>query len=235
MVLWIKLRRRVFAAGTVFICAAVWISIIAGCSYFGKNEDDTVLIRVGDQTATVGDFKRAFEITKAAYSHNLLQEDAIFKEAQLRLLHQMTEELIILERAEELGIRVPDNELEKKISRIKEDYPDEVFEEILLENAVSYESWKEGLRTRLVVEKTITAEVESRVEITPEDISGYYREKRSRENSEAEEEKGENEELIVRELKRKKAEAQYQKWVKALHEKYTVEINKEAWEKIEKA
>lgn len=228
--------KRFFLVGTAIICMFSSAFGLSGCSYFGQNEDDIVLIRVGNRVTTVGDFKQTFEITKTAYPHNILQEGTAYKEAQLRLLNQLTEEMIVLERAEELGIKISNTVLEKAVSKIKEDYPNDVFEEMLLENAVSYESWKERLRIRLVIQKTIEDEVESKIEITPDDISNYYKEKRKKEKSLANTEgiEGEKEEVIVNELRREKAEKEYQKWIKKFQEKYTIEINNEAWEKIKK-
>jgi hypothetical protein len=142
--------------------------------------------------------------------------------------------MIVLERAEELGLKISNTELEKAVSKIKEDYPEGVFEEMFLENAVSYESWKERLKIRLLIQKTIDDEVESKIEITPDDVSNYYKEKREKEKASADIEGTEKEEVIVNELKREKAEEEYQKWIKELQTKYTIEINNEAWEKIKK-
>lgn len=229
------MRKRIFFAPIY----ALWMGIVfgsIGCSFLGQNEDKMVLIRVSDRVTTVGDFKKIFEITKTSYPHSLLQENTAYKEAQLMLLNQLTEEMIVLERAEELGIEVSIAELEKAVSKIKEDYPKGVFEELLLENAVSYQSWEERLRVRLILQKTIAAEVESKIEITPEDLSKYYKAKREKENPEASGEgvENENEKVIVTELRRQKAEKEYQVWIKKLQKKYTIEINDDAWKTIEK-
>lgn len=230
----IKWKRILYVP--IIVC---WIGVVFGsfsCSFLGQNEDKIVLIRVGDRITTVGDFKRVFEITKTAYPHSVLQENNAYKEAQLMLLNQLTEEMIVMERAEELGIKISSTELEKAVSKIKKDYPEGVFEEMLLENAVSYESWEERLRVRLVMQKTIAAEVESKIEITPNDISRYYKEKRKKEDSEANGDgvEKENEKVIVTELRRQKAEKEYQTWIKGLQKRYTIEINDDALKKIKK-
>ena len=218
------------------ICGIGLIFGLFGCSFFGQNEEDMVLIQVEERVTTVGDFKRAFEITKTAYPHNALREDAVYKEAQLRLLNHMIEEMIILERADELGIKITKSELEKVVTKIKEDYPKGVFEEMLLENAVTYESWEEGLKIRSIIEKTIEREVKSQIEITPGDISRYYKDKRNKENSieDGKEIVNKSEALIVKELRREKAEKKYQKWINKLQERYTIEVNNKIWDKIKK-
>ncbi len=231
-----RMLKRIVPAGIAIVCGIGLAISVTGCSYFGENEDAMVLIRVGDRVTTVGDFRQIFEITKTAYPYSALKEGTAYTDAQLMLLDQLTEEMIILERAEEAGIQIENIELEKAVSKIKEDYPEGVFEEMLLENAVSFESWKERLRIRLIMQKTIEAEVESKIEITPDDISRYYKERREREASDANAAgiERESEEVIVNELRREKAEEAYRKWIKELQERYTVEINDEAWEKIKK-
>ena len=119
---------------------------------------------------------RLLNSPKNAYPHNRIQRSNVVREARLRLIQQMTEEMILLERAEELGITITDSQVEKALRDIKRDYPDNVFQEILLEYAIPYQSWKEGLKTRLLMEKVITQELGDKIEITHDDISKYYEE-----------------------------------------------------------
>jgi hypothetical protein len=225
---------RILSGGITLFLGISLLFVMPGCSFFGRNEEDIVLIQIGDIATTVGDFKKRFETTKTAYPHNELQEENVYKKAQVRLLNQIVEEMIVLERADELGIKISDTELEKAVLKIKEDYPKDVFEEMLLENAISYESWKEELRTRLIIEKTIREEVESKIEILPEDISNYYKQRRKKENIDASEGNAEkeSEEVVVSDLRRKKSEEAYHEWLKKLQKRYTIEINNKAWEEL---
>ena len=106
--------------GTQLITWAVIWTFIAlyGCHRSAGDPEDEFLIRVGDHKVSVGDFNRAFEIAKSAYPHNLMQETSAYREAQVRLLNQMTEELILLERASELNISVTEEEVEAKVESI---------------------------------------------------------------------------------------------------------------------
>ncbi|MCP4370079.1 MAG: hypothetical protein GY797_18480, partial [Deltaproteobacteria bacterium] len=131
------------------------VCVLISCSKPEAKDQDEYLIRVGDRVITVFDFNKAFEIAEAAIPHNVLQDSSAIKESKKRLLNQMTEEMVLLERAKELDISILNTEVEKKIGEIKSDYPEGVFEEILLEYAVSYESWKKGLKTRMLIEKLI--------------------------------------------------------------------------------
>ena len=142
--------------------------------------------------------------------------------------------MILLERAEELGISITEAELEKAVSAIKSDYPEGEFEKTLLEFAVSYDSWKERLRNRLILDKVIEAELTNQITITPEDISEYYQKNYENRDEESESvQKSEDiNEAIVKQLRRQKAEEAYNSWIEDLKAQYAIEINKDQWEKI---
>jgi FKBP-type peptidyl-prolyl cis-trans isomerase (trigger factor) len=210
------------------------IFALIGCSDSGSQREDVFILRVGDRVVTVQDFNRALELAMAAYSHKDVQDTDGVKEAQLRLINQMAEELVILERAKELGIEITDSELEKAVSDIKEDYPDDAFQETLLEYAVPYSSWEKGLKNRLLLEKVVAKELGEQILITADDISKYYEEHHKEESltSSSEETQKDINRSILKHLRRKKLEESYQAWIKNLKQKYKIEINKVEWEKI---
>jgi len=124
----------------------------------------------------------------------------------LRLLNQMTIELIVLERAKVLGIEISDAEVEQAVAEIKSDYPEGVFEETLLEFAVSFKTWVDRLRTRLIMEKVIDKELKDQIVITPEDVASYYEQNYKDQKPDSEISKNSNDinEAIIEILRRKK-------------------------------
>ena len=213
----------------------LWVGYtLAGCSDFEHKQRDESFIKVGDRIITVADFNKAFEIAKNAYPHNRIQRSNVVREARLRLIQQMTEEMILLERAEELGITITDSQVEKALRDIKKDYPDNVFQEILLEYAIPYQSWKEGLKTRLLMEKVITQELGDKIEITHDDISKYYEEHFEVDDTppDVNEVSKDTNNIIIKILRKEKMEKAYTSWIKKLKKKYAVEINKKELEKM---
>ena len=216
------------------IGSAILLLFWSACEQKDTDLGKEVLIRVDDRVTTVLDFNNAFEIAKIAYEDNIKEQPEDLKKAQIRLLNELTVEMILLERAEELGISITEAELEKAVSAIKSDYPEGEFEKTLLEFAVSYDSWKERLRNRLILEKVIEAELTNQITITPEDISEYYQ--KNYENRDEESESVQNSEdineAIVKQLRRQKTEEAYNSWIEDLKAQYAIEINKDQWEKI---
>lgn len=210
------------------------IIILGGCADSESEIENEYLIRIGDRIVTVIEFNEAFEIVKTAYPHHLRKDRKDLKKAQVRLLKQMAIEMIVLEKARALGIEVSDAELEQSINEIKSDYPEGAFEETLLEFAVSYESWKDRLRTRLIMEKVIDMQLKDQIVITPEDITRYYEDnfKGQKQDSELSENSNDINEAIIKILRRKKIEEAYNQWIRELKANYKIEINSAQWEKI---
>ena len=216
------------------IGSIVVLFFLSACEQKEPDLAKEVLIRVADRVMTVLDFNNAFEISKIAYEDNIKVEPGELRKAQIRLLNQLTVEMILLERAEELNISITEAELEQAVSAIKDDYPEGEFEKTLLEFAVSYDSWKDRLRNRLIQEKVIEEELKNRITITPEDIADYYKKNyQSREEASGTGQSSEDiNEAIVKQLRRQKAEEAYSSWIEALKAQYEIEINRDQWEKI---
>ena len=213
----------------------MWVGYtLAGCSDVEHKQKDEYFIKLKDRIITVADFNNAFEIAKNAYPQNRIQQPDVARKARLRLIQQMTEEIILLERAEELGITMTDSQVEKAIRDIKRDYPDNVFQEILIEYAVPYQSWKEGLKTRLLMEKVITQELGDEIKITDDDISKYYEEHLEDDNTSTDVNAMSKDinNIIIKILRKEKMEKAYASWIKNLKNKYAVEVNKKELKKM---
>jgi hypothetical protein len=206
-------------------------TIFGGCDGPGSRaSEETVLIRTDRRTVTKSQFERAFGTAKIAYSDNNSVDPQLMQQAQLQMLNQMIEELIIERRAEELDIVLDDQELETAIQDIKKDYQDDEFEQMLLESAIPYSLWKDRLRVRLLMEKVIEGDLAGSVTISAQDIEDYYN------THEAEfavdHEKPPEDDLkhrIVEQLRREKVEAAYPQWMDNLRKRYQVTINWELW------
>lgn len=216
---------------------AFWVLLwcwIAGCQKSTPGNDEEYLIRLGGRTVTLFDFNKALELCKTAYPHNDIQSREAARAIRIQLLNQLTEELVLLTRAAELNLQISDAELETAIADIREDYPEDAFEQTFLENAVSFDSWKKRLKIRLLMEKVVAKELESKVSITPEEVAAYYKENYQDEAA-AGEYTTETEDvnaLIISNLRREKAEASYKEWIKEIQKQYKIEINQDLWDNV---
>lgn len=192
-------------------------------------QEDEYLLHVGNSSVTVSEFKQAVQ---SAAEEDFPGEEEINiadqKDLRIRVLNQLTEELIIAQRAKELGISVSDEELQQAVEGIKADYPDDTFEKTLLENAVSFQAWKKKLATRLLIEKVIDKELVDKVEITSQDVTDYFQDHYPEGVPEGQN-ADEINQKIVRHLRRQKAEDMYHDWIENLRKTYPVDINQKRW------
>ena len=221
------------SAWTLAILGLLWLSI-AGCEDRSTRSLAVSLVRVNDRNISVGEFNRRFDAVSAEFPAPEKADAAIEKDMKLRLLHQLTEELILLERAEELNLVVTDSELEAAIKKIRADYPEGEFENILVEQAIVYGEWKGQLRTRLLKEKVVRVDLETSISLTPEEVSASYEANFSAANSDKDRNPDDmaSDEKVIKLVRRQKAQDVYQTWLLDLKTRYDVEINATAWEEL---
>lgn len=199
------------------VAAAVWFLGAPGCDFAAKPEPEAPVpwVRVGETRLSQTGFQKAFEIYKTAYVHEDISRPEVLAGARRDFLKQMVERLTLLERARELGLSIPAEELEKAVAAATAGYEEGEFEETLLESAIALETWKSELRARLLMERTVEADLAARVSVTAEELEAYLQ------TPDAPQAPGEAE----RRLRRRKVEAAYGPWLDRLQERYTVEIN----------
>jgi SurA-like N-terminal domain len=228
-------RARVIHRSAGWVALILGLVSLWGCGPPGSEPAKDYLIRIGERKVTVREFLQAFELTRTAYPGGVAQSPAELKAARTQLLNEMATELVMFKRAGELGIFVSDAEFEAAVAAVRSDYPPGVFEQTLIESAVSFDAWKHRLRSRLLMEKLVDAELRGQIAITPEDVAGYYDQhyRNQAAGADSQERLQRLKETIVAELQRQKIEDAYGAWITRLKEKYPVDINQEAWGRLE--
>lgn len=211
---------------TMVLCAV----LLCGCGR--KHSGDNVLLQVGSQSVRLSEFQRDVEAAaEEAFPGEHKPNSNSLNDLRVRVLNQLTDELIICEYAGGLSLKVTEAELDKAVQAIKADYPDETFEETLLENAVSFQVWRQKLARRLLVEKVITKELVDRVEITTEDVAEYYKTHYAQGPPADQPEQDLNMKIITH-LRQQKAEKMYQGWIDGLRKSYPVSVNQKQWDAL---
>jgi len=219
---------------TLWIGVLIGVLAVLSCGPSDSERADAYLLRVGNRKITERDFLQAFELAKTAHPDSAEQSSSALQDARRQLLNEITTELIILNRSEEVGVSVSEAELDAAIAVIRADYPPGVFEQTLSEAAVPFEAWKQRMRSRLLVEKLVQAELGPQIVITPEEVADYYGQHyRGKAAAADSEEKFQIlKETIVADLRRNKLEDAFVDWINQLKEKYTVDLNSQLWEKL---
>lgn len=217
------------AFGVAWLLLVFFAFLLQGCGE-EQTAHNPVLMQTANQTITVAAYRQELNIYRTATGFYPHEDVAADREMQVRFVSQMADQLVLLEHARALEIEVSDRDLEEALADIQRDYPDDVFEQLLLENAITLEGWKASLRTRLTIERVIRQELENEVRISEEDMAQFMMQmQRTRQADEtgrpAAADRTPSDKAIVNRLRRSKTETAFGAWMAGLKKKYPVEIN----------
>lgn len=210
---------------------AVFMLAGLSCGEPEKEKPVEFLLKSSRISVSESDFLDELDLKKAAYPYTLDKNPAEYNEIVIQLVNMLSEEVLLLSAATDLGVTVTDAEVEAAEAEFKEDYPENSFETMLLENAIPYPLWKKRLKKNLIMDRLIDQEIRDKIEITSEELVEFYNkyleETRALKNSNKESPKKMDETELVSVLRMQKTEKVYGEWIKSLESKYPIEINKE--------
>ncbi|MGH3040031.1 MAG: peptidylprolyl isomerase [Gaiellaceae bacterium] len=170
----------------IALLAALALGLAASACGGGDDESQTPDVPA-DAIAVVGDR----EIPKSEYDHLLKQAEATYKArqqefpeagtpefAQLRnaIVTSLVEQAQFEVAAEELGVTVSDQDLEKRLDELKEQFfegDEQAYKDELEKQGLTEEQVLKDLRARMVSEK-VFEDVTSEVEVSDQDIQAYF-------------------------------------------------------------
>ncbi len=98
---------------------------------------------------------------------------------RLSILNELIETEILMQRADKLGLLATDEEVDRKLNEIKSPYTAEDFNKRLLDKKISLDDFKRDLRRSLTRDKVLNKEITSKINITDQDVSGYFNDHKS--------------------------------------------------------
>ena len=141
-----------------------------GCS--SKPAGGDVAASVDGHKIYTADVEKYYENQTAGSEQQPAGEQAT--SLRLSILRELIDNEILMRRAEKLGLLATDDEVDRKLNEIKSPYTKEEFDTRLKEKKLTLDDFKRDLRRSLTVDKVLNKEVTSKINITDQDISGYY-------------------------------------------------------------
>jgi peptidyl-prolyl cis-trans isomerase SurA len=102
--------------------------------------------------------------------------------AKLEVLDQLIIQDLLLARARDLKIEVPDTELDAEYVEARKDIPDEAFKQELARRNLTAADMREGLRRDMLVQKLFEREVGSKVTVTDQEVTAFFEANRAQFN-----------------------------------------------------
>ena len=125
------------------------------------------------------DVDKAFRRARDA-SQPISDEEALA--AKLTLLDELILQDILLAKARELKIEVPDSELDTAYAEARKNMADQQFNQELAKRGLTAGDMREGLRREMLARKVIEKEVTSKIAVSDQDVSDFFHANRAQFN-----------------------------------------------------
>jgi peptidyl-prolyl cis-trans isomerase SurA len=102
--------------------------------------------------------------------------------AKLSLLNDLIVQDILLAKARELKIELPESELDAAYNAAKKNIPDDAFDRELKQRNLTPADMREGLRKELLAQKVLEREVGAKVNVTDQEVTDFYNANRAQFN-----------------------------------------------------
>lgn len=143
---------------------------VAGCG--GKHAGDDVAAVVDGNKIYSAEVDKYFQNQTAGAQQQPTGEQA--ESLRLNILNGLIDDEILMHRAEKLGLLATDDEVDRKLSEYKAPYTNEQFEARLKEKKMTLNDFKRDIRRSITVEKVTNKEVNSKINVSDQDIVDYY-------------------------------------------------------------
>lgn len=158
-------------ASIVFVAAAV----AAGCQNTPADSKPAVTVTADTWAVVDGRQITRDEVEKAyrrARPEGGTDEEAMA--AKLSLLNDLIVQDLLLAKARELKIELPDSELDAAYAEARQNIPEEAFQQELTRRSLTAADMREGLRRELLTQKVIEREVAAKVTVTDQEVTDFF-------------------------------------------------------------
>ena len=161
-----KLPAAFLVAGVLFLLIGL---TLAGCHATPTPE---VMATVNGKEILAVEVDRAYKQNLDASAPTPSKEEAAIH--RLNILHGLIEDEILQQRAARLNLVATDEEVDAKLTDMKALSTQEEFDKQLKDRNLTLEDARREIRRDITRTKLINKEIESKVNITDAEISGYY-------------------------------------------------------------
>lgn len=163
-----------------------WLVVLAITAFAGGAFAETtnrIVAVVNDNVITLHELHKTMkEMTGVEPSLLRERNQRQYDDARRKVLEQLIESRISLDKIREIGIEVKDGEVDAAIERIKQDnhWSQKELEARIKDKGLIWEEYRRKVKEDLQKQKLVNFEVKSRIIIRDEQIEAYYEEHQDR-------------------------------------------------------
>src|SRR5688572_21188832 len=170
-------RHSIFLTLLPLVCLAACRSNPTGTPATAVTADTWAV--VDGRQITRDHVEKAFRRAKDA-AQPLSDEEALA--AKLGILDELILQDILLAKAQQLKVEIPDSEVDTAYAEAKKNMPDDAFQQELTRRQLTAADMRDGLRRELLARKVMEREVTSKVAVTDQEVSDFFNANRAQFN-----------------------------------------------------
>ena len=170
--------RRIKPIAAVLTALVAWLAPLAGAA--SAEVLNKIVLRVNDRIATLYDYRqRRDEALQALARQDLDQEERrrLRDQAGELVFKDLYEELLLLSRADQLGVDVSEAQVDAALAEMREGFgikTDEEFQRAAAQSGLTIPQLRDQVQRNLKMRGVLEREVYARVNVDEEDLRRYY-------------------------------------------------------------
>lgn len=165
-----QLSRQHVRAGLISLAACLMLTAaVAGCK---RAPGPDVWATVNGHPIMKGEVEKYYQAKVSAAQQQPTADEAAM--VKLDLLHQLIDEEVIQQRAEKMHLVATDAEVDAKIAELKAPYTEQQFDALLKSKNLTLEDLRHNFWLNMTTNKVINKEIDSKINITTDDVANYY-------------------------------------------------------------
>lgn len=167
--MFIKRKKIIFAiVGVILIAVGIYYVMYV---YGPRRMGNDVIATINNEPIKLQDFQERFSAIKMNYPPD---QKLDLKKIKASILRRMIIESLILQEADNKKIEITDEELERYVKNIKQNYTEADFNQMLNNQFKTYEDWIVDVKKKLLIEKTLSKSITEKINVSDKDIQDYY-------------------------------------------------------------
>jgi peptidyl-prolyl cis-trans isomerase SurA len=134
---------------------------------------------VNGKTISRQDVDKAYK--RAQDTRQTLSDEEVLT-AKLNILNDLITQEVLLQKAGQLKLDVPQSDLDTAYGDTKKNIPDDEFQRELTQRGLTPAELREGLRRELLTRKVVTEEVGAKVSVTDQEMTSFFNANRAQFN-----------------------------------------------------
>ncbi len=171
----------------IFVFTLICISTLSSVCFAKSSEQslDQMVAVVNEDLITRSELERAMTATKMQIAQQPAATNISEKSLEKQVLQQLINKKLQLQTAEQAGISITDQELDKAITNIASQNNvsiDELYKHVE-DEGMSIATYRHEIRDQIILQKLQQREIAGKVTITPEEVNAFMKSNAFKENS----------------------------------------------------